>query len=296
MGESRLSGKAQMMASMMSRERTYEARRVEFNTLLTSLGYVEVEGYQWYHTVDLGDGLITPGIHDYRTLIEHFELSASMDGMRVLDVGPATGFFSFQMEHRGATVVGLEVPSLDGLDRFPGQTVEDTFRNLTGINLPLLFDSKASEKRRERLYIDLIRGPFEVCAAQLRSRAERNFMSIYDVSPATVGAFDLVLAANVLLHTIEPMRAIAAIASVCTRDLVIVQDMHGNAADPPALEYVGGENPDQDNIIWWLPNVACLLQFLRKLKFRNVRCTASFSAVNEMFGTTVQQTVIRATR
>lgn len=28
-------------------------------------GLCEAELYYWYHTVDLGRGLVTPGVHDY---------------------------------------------------------------------------------------------------------------------------------------------------------------------------------------------------------------------------------------
>ena len=54
----------------------------------------------WYHTVDLGDGIITPGVYDYRKELEHFHFPDVMSGMRVLDVGSATGFFAFEFEKR----------------------------------------------------------------------------------------------------------------------------------------------------------------------------------------------------
>jgi hypothetical protein len=87
----------------------------------------DADRYYWYHTVDLGDGLITPGMYDYRETIAAFGFPDDMHGMTVLDVGSATGFFAFEFERRGARVISVELPSLRDLDRFPGQDVERYF-------------------------------------------------------------------------------------------------------------------------------------------------------------------------
>jgi hypothetical protein len=40
--------------------------------------------------------------------------------------------------------------------------------------------------------------------------------------------------------------------------------------EPPAMMYVGGDNPDEDEVSWWLPNRSCLMQIMSKLRFRHV--------------------------
>src|SRR5205814_7429580 len=37
---------------------------VAFREMTPSLGYADLSKYWWYHTVDLGNGLITPGCYD----------------------------------------------------------------------------------------------------------------------------------------------------------------------------------------------------------------------------------------
>ena len=64
---------------------------------------------QWYHTIDLGNGEITDGIYDHRPLLKYYGFPESLTGKRVLDVGCADGFFSFEFERRGAE----EVVALD---------------------------------------------------------------------------------------------------------------------------------------------------------------------------------------
>jgi len=73
----------------------------------------KVEG-QWYHTIDLGDGEITNGIYDHRTVLKHYRFPESLKGKKVLDVGCADGFFSFEFWRRGADkVVGLDAYKSD---------------------------------------------------------------------------------------------------------------------------------------------------------------------------------------
>ena len=70
---------------------------------------VEAEPY-WFLQMELGDGVVTPGWSNAaRDKLPFFGLPDDMTGFRVLDVGCAEGFFSFEAERRGAA----EVVSLD---------------------------------------------------------------------------------------------------------------------------------------------------------------------------------------
>lgn len=66
---------------------------------------IQAEGY-WFHRIELAPDLVTPGWSDPRSeKLPYFGLPADMSGMRVLDVGCADGFFSFEAERRGAREV-----------------------------------------------------------------------------------------------------------------------------------------------------------------------------------------------
>ncbi len=108
----------------------YLIRIEQFNQRAMSLGLGDLSNYYWYHTIDLGEGLVTPGLFDYRHILPAFRFPEDMRGMTVLDVGSATGFFAFEFERRGARVISVEVPSLEDFDRFPGQTNEQVLRKL----------------------------------------------------------------------------------------------------------------------------------------------------------------------
>jgi len=66
---------------------------------------VDSEDY-WFHKMELLPGLVTPGWSDPKAdKLPFYGLPDDMSGMRVLDVGCAEGFFSFEAERRGADEV-----------------------------------------------------------------------------------------------------------------------------------------------------------------------------------------------
>jgi tRNA (mo5U34)-methyltransferase len=70
---------------------------------LTALG--------WYHSIELPDGAVIPGflsVERLRTRLAQFPIPLDLRGKRVLDIGAWDGWFSFEMERRGAQVVALD--------------------------------------------------------------------------------------------------------------------------------------------------------------------------------------------
>jgi tRNA (mo5U34)-methyltransferase len=65
----------------------------------------------WYHSIELPGGSVVEGhqtIHQLRTRIRQFPVPEDLTGRRVLDVGAWDGWFSFEMERRGAEVLALD--------------------------------------------------------------------------------------------------------------------------------------------------------------------------------------------
>ena len=65
----------------------------------------------WHHRVEVAPGVITPGVQNTEGLLEQVGLPEDCTGMRVLDIGARDGFFSFEVERRGAA----EIVSLDNV-------------------------------------------------------------------------------------------------------------------------------------------------------------------------------------
>ncbi len=64
----------------------------------------------WFLKMELPGGIVTPGWSDPKVdKLPYFGLPDNMAGMRVLDIGHAEGFFSFEAERRGAAeVIGID--------------------------------------------------------------------------------------------------------------------------------------------------------------------------------------------
>ena len=66
----------------------------------------------WWHSIDVGDGIVTPGLVNaeyLKALVKRLQLPDRMDGLRVLDIGTHDGYFAFECERRGADVVAIDV-------------------------------------------------------------------------------------------------------------------------------------------------------------------------------------------
>jgi tRNA (mo5U34)-methyltransferase len=274
-------------------------RTKAFTLRAGELGLPDTSRFYWYHTIDLGDGLITPGLYDYRATLPAFHFPENMQGMTVLDVGSATGFFAFEFERRGARVVSTELPSLRDLDRFPGQSVENSLRKIERMIFPdgLDLESMRRGDSERELYRCLLDGPFQFCRRRLASKVERCYSTVYDLTLeklAVAQPFDLIFVGDVLVHTLYPLKALAALAPLCRGQLVFAQMLPDGPQDPPAMIYVGGGDPAEDHISWWLPNQSCLVQMLTKLGFPVVEEVGWHSGILYPGGHPFQRMILRA--
>ncbi len=66
---------------------------------------------RWWHEIELAPGIVTPGDDSNRMklpILDSLGFPPDMSGTRTLDIGCSDGFFSFEMERRGADVVGID--------------------------------------------------------------------------------------------------------------------------------------------------------------------------------------------
>src|SRR5215210_1605997 len=94
-------------------------RTLAFNTVraMAQTLAAEVADYPWYHTLELGDGVVTKGMFDHRPVLGHYPLPDDLTGLRCADIGTMDGFWAFEMERRGASeVVAVDAPDPLSLD------------------------------------------------------------------------------------------------------------------------------------------------------------------------------------
>jgi tRNA (mo5U34)-methyltransferase len=196
--------------------------------------WAEVAQVNWYHTIDLGGGVVTPGVDQTSHRMAPLELPSDLSGKSVLDIGAWDGFFSWEAERRGAARVLATDSYCWGGEGWGTKHGFDTARRLLG------------------------------------SRVEDLEIDVMDLSPDRVGSFDLVLFIGVLYHLRHPLLALEHVASVCD-DLLILDTHTAMTKDrrPVMLFYPGTElNGDPTN--WWGPNPAAVEAMLHEVGFRHV--------------------------
>ena len=80
------------------------ADRAEVERLIAEHG-------RWWHEIELAPGIVTPGDDSNRMklpILDALGLPHDLRGKRALDVGCSDGYFSFELEKRGADVVAID--------------------------------------------------------------------------------------------------------------------------------------------------------------------------------------------
>lgn len=222
----------------------------EYSTPIDQPLQTQIDSASWYHTIDLGDGLITPGAYDHRPYLPQYGLPDDLTGRTALDLGAASGFFSFELERRGAQVTAVDLPTWDSHDFGPNYRADQD-------------DETANRYLHE---------PFEIARAALGSTVQKRHFNIYDVSPETVGVHDLVFCGSLLIHLSDPIRALWNIASVTRDKAIIATSITPTEPDRPIATMVGYDRGDG----WWLPTRRALELMVASAGFAGVEWFSEF--------------------
>lgn len=210
----------------------------------------EINKLIWYHTIDLGNGIVTPGIYDHRPYLDFYGIPSDLKGKRVLDIGTASGFFAFEFEKRGAMVVATELANWWEHDFGPDYKIDKPLEVLQ----------------------NYLHEAFNLAKKLLNSQVERVLINIYDISIEKIGPFDLVFCSSLLLHLTDPIKALWNIRKV-TKGLSIIATAIQPEEDPlPQALFIGKSHGDT----WWLPNKACLIEMVKSAGFRRVEWISKF--------------------
>jgi tRNA (mo5U34)-methyltransferase len=212
-----------------------------------SLQVVErVEAQSWYHTLELGPGLVTKGVFDLRPYVKHYALPERLDGVRALEVGTWDGFWAFELERRGADVTALDLSDDRELDWPP--------------------------RRRPATYQRTRGEGFRLAREVLGSQVKRVECNIYDARPEELGTFDLVFCGSVLIHLRDQLLALERIAGLCTGRFISAEEYNRAAGLVPFP--VSRYRADRDAaVVFWQPSART---------WRRMMWTAGFDSVREV--------------
>lgn len=207
----------------------------------------------WYHRIELPGGIVTPGWAPID--VRSYGVPADLSGLRVLDVGAWDGFWTFEALKRGAR----EAVAIDDFSDFLGSL---------------------SERDRQAW------ATFDFCRDALgfdHQVCRRSEMSVYEVSEAELGRFDVVFCFGTLYHLRHPLLALDRLSAICDR-LILVESAILDDFSPYGgglgCGYPGGEMvmefyPDDqyggNSTNWWVPSLHCMGHMVRAAGFDQVQ-------------------------
>jgi tRNA (mo5U34)-methyltransferase len=217
-----------------------QSRQYDGRTLRRLVGEVD-----WFHQIDLGHGVTTPGDDRSADKLRALELPR-LDGKTVLDIGAWDGYFSFAAERLGAArVLATDSVAWGGAP----------------------WGSQAG---------------FRLARETLGSDVEDRYIDVMDISPDDPGRFDVVLFLGVLYHLRHPLLALERVAGVTSELLVLETLVDLPFVRRPAAAFYPADEMNHDDSNWWGPNVAAVLAMLQAVGFTDNRVIGRRSLASKL--------------
>jgi tRNA (mo5U34)-methyltransferase len=212
----------------MTRGRIVENQNPELRNQVNSL--------RWFHQIDFGEGLVSPGLASISQLKAQADVyfSGGIEGKTVLDIGCWDGFNSIEAFRRGAS------------------------RVLATDHWVWAHHPWAS------------RTTIELAKEHIAPSLEVKDIDVPDLSEDTVGKFDVVLFCGVFYHLRNPFMTLESVAKLADEILIVETHLDALNVDRPAMIFYPGDELNGDGSNWWGPNPACVMAMMRDVGFRSV--------------------------
>ena len=215
----------------------------------TPLKVENVADCYFYHTMELpGHGVIEGRDWDLRGGVDEYLGKVDFADQRVLEIGPASGFLTFEMEKRCADVVSVEVTAEHGWDfvPYPAARLEEVFGP-------------------RRIVMQQLKNSYWFSHAAHNSKAKVYYGDVYNL-PAALGQFDIAVMGSVLLHCRDPLRIVEQCGKIAS--LLIITDMFYPELEGSSVCRLA---PTPQNFLWhtwWHFSTQFCAQFLAVMGFR----------------------------
>jgi len=202
-----------------------------------------VDGYtRWYHRIEVRPGIVTPGINDSALHLQSLDLPADCSGLRVLDLGARDGFFSFEMERRGADVLAIDYLPADR----------------TGFSIAAaLLQSGVTYRQANIYHLDPAEiGTFDIVL----------FLGLLYHLPDPVGALRIVrrcCTSSMYLETLVIDEAVP----MPDGSLVPLGQLDERLLSVPLMQFFPGTSCNNDPTNYWGPNIRCVEALLEETEF-----------------------------
>ncbi len=228
----------------------------------------KVNEIQWCHSIDLGNGVITPGLSKTRPLGDQ-ELP-DVAGKSVLDIGAWDGLNSFLVEKRGAErVVALDHYAW-GVDMVGRNLYWQECRS-RGVYPDYRLDET-------KFWDPALPGKagFDLAKEVLDSKVESKLGDFMKVSVGEIGVFDVVLFLGVLYHLRDPLGALEKVRSF-TKEVAVIETsavlVPGHEGES-LMRYYPADELDGDFGNYFGPSEETLASMLKGVGFKKTLTVA----------------------
>jgi len=193
---------------------------------------------EWWHSIDLGNGEVTPGRVNQQGEEQKLCLP-NLAGLTVLDIGTWDGYYAFLAERLGASRV----------------LATDSFMWNRGTG----------------------RAGFDYAHSRLGSHVESLELDVMELSPERVGTWDVVLFLGVLYHLRHPLLGLEHVVSV-VKDLLVLETYTASpnqvgrecfTETRPALVYTEADSEHVNDHKFFGPNAALVHHWLKMVGFKS---------------------------
>ncbi len=237
---------------------------------------IDINDCYWYHYFDFhkkADNVVWE--YKLGSMLEKFLLPEDMKGKTFLDIGTANGFFSFEMERRGAEVVSFDL----GLDDQPDQ-------------IPYPFSPDRVKANREFM-LQLHKG-YWYAHQYFQSNAKAVYGHIKQL-PGGLEKFDVTLIGSILQHTRDPLGAIIE-ADRHTNHTLIISEAYYPSKEPVMCFHANPKDENPQYWTWWRISPSFLELALETLGYKDIKLCGPFDLINRRHGYKVPTITIKGTK
>ncbi len=217
----------------------------------------------WFHSVDLPQGIATPGGRGWESRRDLFDYAARCKGKTVLDVGAMEGGDTFAAEDAGATSV-------------TAADVDHYLQYDLGSNAAWSYvvekhkAAVAQGPEGEWAFLNSKRFGFELCKAARGSNAQRVTSTVYGLDPSVHGVFDVTMCFGLLYHLRHPLLALDRIASVTGEVMLVNNQIYSGPSPHDNAVLYHNDTWRGSYTNWFVPTYGAFLQMLSSSGFRRV--------------------------
>jgi tRNA (mo5U34)-methyltransferase len=195
----------------------------------------QINELDWVHSIDLGNGIVTPGKWPKQVLTARAFDDIDFRGKKVLDIGCWDGLWAFEAEKRGAA----EIFATD-------------------------YISQRSFKEQQTFLL-----AHKILQSKVKYYPN---VSVFNIGSLGIIDFDIVLFLGVYYHLRDPLLAFARLRQVIKEGgtIVVGGDVIQNSGRPFARFYYHNLVAN-DASNWWVPTTRCLHEWIESSFFTIVR-------------------------